>query len=49
MAHRTLSGAPATSPGRWILIVGASDIWATGQSGGAPHTVHWPVRFLALF
>ena len=34
--HRTLSGAPATSPGRWILIVGASDIWATGQSGGAP-------------
>jgi hypothetical protein len=34
MAHR--SGAPATSPGRWILTVGASDIWATGQSGGAP-------------
>jgi hypothetical protein len=26
------SGAPATSPGRWILTVGASDIWATGQS-----------------
>jgi hypothetical protein len=36
MAHRTLSGASATSPGRWILTVGASDIWATGQSGGAP-------------
>jgi hypothetical protein len=36
MAHRTLSGAPATSPGRWILTVRASDIWATGQSGGAP-------------
>jgi hypothetical protein len=36
MAHRTLSGAPATSPGRWILTVGAFDIWATGQSGGAP-------------
>jgi hypothetical protein len=36
MAHRTLSGAPATSPDRWILTVGASDIWATGQSGGAP-------------
>jgi hypothetical protein len=35
MEHRTLSGAPATSPGRWILTVGASDIWATGQSGGA--------------
>jgi hypothetical protein len=34
--HRTLSGAPATSPGRWILTVGASDIWAIGQSGGAP-------------
>jgi hypothetical protein len=30
------SGAPATSPGRWILSVGASDIWAIGQSGGAP-------------
>jgi hypothetical protein len=33
--HRTLSGAPATSPGRWVLTVGASDNWATGQSGGA--------------
>jgi hypothetical protein len=29
-------GAPATSPGRWVLTVGASDFWATGQSGGAP-------------
>jgi hypothetical protein len=36
MAHRTRSGAPATSPGRWILTVGASIFWATGQSGGAP-------------
>jgi hypothetical protein len=36
MAHRTLSSAPATSPGRWILTIGASDIWATGLSGGAP-------------
>jgi hypothetical protein len=36
MAHRTLSGAPATSPGRWVPTVGASDMWATGQSGGAP-------------
>ena len=35
MAHRTLSGAPATAPGRWILTIGASDIWVTGQSGGA--------------
>jgi hypothetical protein len=34
--HRTLSGAPATSPGCWILTVGASIFWATGQSGGAP-------------
>jgi hypothetical protein len=34
--HRTLSGAPATSPGRWILTVEASVFWATGQSDGAP-------------
>jgi hypothetical protein len=34
--HRTLSGAPVTSPGRWILTVGASVFWATGQFGGAP-------------
>jgi hypothetical protein len=25
MAHRTLSGAPATSLGRWVPTVGASD------------------------
>jgi hypothetical protein len=30
--HQTLSDAPATSPGRWVLTVGASDSWATGQS-----------------
>jgi hypothetical protein len=30
------SGTPAMSPGRWVLTVGASDNWATGQSGGAP-------------
>jgi hypothetical protein len=36
MVHRTLSGAPATSPGRRVPTVGASDNWATGQSGGAP-------------
>jgi hypothetical protein len=36
MAHRTVSGAPTTSPGRWILTIGASDFWVTGQSGGAP-------------
>jgi hypothetical protein len=36
MAHRTLSGAPATSTGRWVPTVGASDNGAIGQSGGAP-------------
>jgi hypothetical protein len=36
VCHRTLSGAPATSPGRCVLTVGPSDSWATGQSGGAP-------------
>jgi hypothetical protein len=36
MAHRTLSGVPATSPNRWIPTVEASVFWATGQSGGAP-------------
>ena len=30
------SGAPATSPSRWIPTVGASVFWAIGQSGGAP-------------
>jgi hypothetical protein len=35
--HRTLSGAPATSPSCWILTVGASVFWAIGQSGGAPN------------
>jgi hypothetical protein len=34
--HRTLSGAPATSPDRWVLTLGASDSWATGQSDGTP-------------
>jgi hypothetical protein len=34
--HTEQFGAPATSPGHWILTVGASDIWATGQSSGAP-------------
>jgi hypothetical protein len=35
-AHRTVCGAPATSPNSWGSTVGASDNWATGQSGGAP-------------
>jgi hypothetical protein len=34
--HRTLSGAPATSPNRWGSTVGAPTYGATGQSGGAP-------------
>jgi hypothetical protein len=33
--HRTLSGAPVTSPGRWVLTVRASDNWVTGKSGAA--------------
>jgi hypothetical protein len=35
--HRTLTGAPATSPGRWVSTIGASDSGATEQSGGAPN------------
>jgi hypothetical protein len=34
--HRTLSGAPATSVGRWVLTVGALTGGASGLSGGAP-------------
>jgi hypothetical protein len=37
MAHRTLSGAPATSAGRWVLTVGALTGGAFGLSGGAPN------------
>jgi hypothetical protein len=36
MAHRTLSRAPATSAGRWVLTVGALTGGASGLSGGAP-------------
>jgi hypothetical protein len=35
-AHRTLSGAPATSPGRWVPTVGALTAGPTWMSGGAP-------------
>jgi hypothetical protein len=35
--HRTLSGAPTTSPDHWVPTVGASDNGGTGQSGGAPN------------
>jgi hypothetical protein len=34
--HRTLSGVPATSAGRWVLTVGALTGGAYGLSGGAP-------------
>jgi hypothetical protein len=36
MAHRTLSGAPATSASSWGLTVGALTCGASGLSGGAP-------------
>jgi hypothetical protein len=36
MAHRTLSGAPATSAGRWGSTVGALTGGTSGLSGGAP-------------
>jgi hypothetical protein len=32
VCHRTLFGAPAMSPGRWVPTVGASDNGPTGQS-----------------
>jgi hypothetical protein len=35
MRHRTLSGAPATSPGRWVPTVGALTSGATEQFSGA--------------
>jgi hypothetical protein len=35
MAHRTLSGAPATSVSRWGSTVGALTCGASGLSGGA--------------
>jgi hypothetical protein len=36
MAHRTLSGAPATSPGRRVPTVGALSCGPAWLSGGAP-------------
>jgi hypothetical protein len=36
MAHRTVSGAPSTSPGRWVPIVGALTCGPAWLSGGAP-------------
>jgi hypothetical protein len=34
--HRTVSGAPATSPGRWVPTVGALTCGPAWLSGGAP-------------
>jgi hypothetical protein len=34
--HRTVSGAPATSPGRWVPTVGAVTCGPAWLSGGAP-------------
>ena len=34
--HQTLSGAPATSPGRWVPTVGALTCGPAWLSGGAP-------------
>jgi hypothetical protein len=46
-AHRTLSGAPAMSPNRWVRPLKLLTTGPTGQSGGAPdNTVPCPVRYL---
>jgi hypothetical protein len=34
--HRTLSGAPATSPGRWVPTIGALSCGPAWLFGGAP-------------
>jgi hypothetical protein len=36
--HRTLSGAPTTLAGRWVLTVVALTGGASGLSGGAPNS-----------
>jgi hypothetical protein len=35
-AHQTVSGAPATSPGRWVPTVGALTAGTAWMSGGTP-------------
>jgi hypothetical protein len=54
MAHRTLSGAPATSACRWGLTVGALSCGPTWLSGGAPDSLQGlsgvpPARALLLY
>jgi hypothetical protein len=34
--HWTVSGAPATSPGRWVPTVGAMTVGPAWMSGGTP-------------
>jgi hypothetical protein len=36
VCHRTLSGAPATSAGRWVPTIGALSCGPAWLSGGAP-------------
>jgi hypothetical protein len=36
VSHRTVSGAPATSPGRWVPTVGALTAGPAWMSGGTP-------------
>jgi hypothetical protein len=36
MAHRTVSGALATTPGRWVPTVGALAVGPAWMSGGTP-------------
>jgi hypothetical protein len=36
MAHRTVSGAPATSPDYWVPTVGALTAGPAWMSGGTP-------------
>jgi hypothetical protein len=43
--HRTLSGAPAMSPGRWVSTVGALTCGPAWLSGGAPDR---PCRLSAM-
>jgi hypothetical protein len=38
--HRTLSGVPATSPGRWVPTVGALTCGPAWLSGGAPDRLY---------
>ena len=54
MAHRTvrctpdMSGAPATSPGRWDSAVGASDFWARLDVWWRTGHVLWSVRCASM-